>query len=59
MNQRPESEIGRTEILNPKSRNLELDGNVHVHSGVMPVDKAKADHLPVQAVQFEISGFWI
>jgi hypothetical protein len=31
LNQRPESEIGRTEILNPKSRNLELDGNVHVH----------------------------
>jgi hypothetical protein len=34
------------ENLNPKSRNLELAGNVHMHSSVMPVDKAKAEPTP-------------
>jgi four helix bundle protein len=29
-----------------------LDGNVHVHSGVMPVDKAKADELHQRLIDF-------
>jgi hypothetical protein len=43
MNQHAESEIGRTEILNPKSEISNWTARVHVHSGVSPVDKAKAD----------------